>query len=200
MDDEEEEFDYSWIKNYKETEEAYNLFYKSEVNNVELFFYYINEENHKERIHKERIHKERIHKARIHKAQIHKERIELIEKTDENGYLRKVIKKEHLLNKIEKMEKYQLIAAYKYTILAEPEDIVNELFTSEKNHFTQIKLDDGDIVFEKTIGFFQDLNALYLIFKQTKNTKTNKKTKKKDNRLLETTNIKTRKNKLKNII
>ena len=185
MDDEEEEFDYSWIKNYKETEEAYNLFYKSEVNNVELFFYYINEENDKERIHKERIHKERI---------------ELIEKTDENGYLRKVIKKEHLLNKIEKMEKYQLIAAYKYTILAEPEDIVNELFTSEKNHFTQIKLDDGDIVFEKTIGFFQDLNALYLIFKKTKNTKKKKKTKKKDNRLLETTNIKTRKNKLKNII
>jgi hypothetical protein len=46
MDDAiEEEFDDRWITHYKESETEYNLFYKSEVNNVDLFFYYINEEN-----------------------------------------------------------------------------------------------------------------------------------------------------------
>ena len=198
MDDEVEELDYCWITHYKETEAEYDLFYKSEVNKVNLFFYYINEQNEH-------------HK--IKKAQI-----DLIEETDENGYLRKVIHKETLLNKIEEKENYQLIAAYKYNILTEPEDIVNEVFTSEKNYFTQIKLDDADIVFfektivfEKTIGFFQDLNALYLILKKINkpNNKPMKTTKKNMQEQL-SQNKKTRKknyqnnnalkNKLKNII
>ena len=42
---EEEEFDTSWIDNFKKDNEKYSDFYTEEVTNITLFFIYINNKN-----------------------------------------------------------------------------------------------------------------------------------------------------------
>ena len=76
-----------------------------------------------------------------------------------NFYPSKLIKK-----------KYKLTAAFKYNNIIEEEDVLND--NEEEVYLTPINLDE-EIIFEKTIEFFQDLNALYMIFtEQQKNNST----------------------------
>jgi hypothetical protein len=66
-------------------------------------------------------------------------------------------------------KKYKLTAAYKYNNIIEEEDVLND--NDEETNLTPINLEE-EIIFEKTIEFFQDLNALYMIFMEVKNNTT----------------------------
>ena len=58
-------------------------------------------------------------------------------------------------------KKYKLISAFKYNNIIEEEDVLND--DNDEVNLTPINLEE-EIIFEKTIEFFQDLNALYMIF------------------------------------
>jgi hypothetical protein len=157
MEEEEDstDFEEDWIKKYKETEEAYNIFYKSEINKVKIIFIYVDENNEVEYINKEVVECEGIDGCEgIDKNIIQK---------------RKGIKNKKIKNIIENNKKeYQLTAVYKYNILYNPEDIIEEN-NDDEQFFTEVNLADGkDILFEKTIGFFQNLNTIYIIYKKNK--------------------------------
>lgn len=128
--------DYEWIKNYKDNEKEYNIFYKSEVLTIEVNYIFINKNNE-------------IIKRKRKKVKYNKEAREI---TD--FYPSKLIKK-----------KYKLTAAFKYNNIIEEEDVLND--NEEEVYLTPINLDE-EIIFEKTIEFFQDLNALYMIFTELK--------------------------------
>ena len=135
--------DYEWIKNYKDNEKEYNIFYKSEVLTIEVNYIFINKNNE-------------IIKRKRKKVKYNKEAREI---TD--FYPSKLIKK-----------KYKLTAVFKYNNIIEEEDVLND--NEEEIYLTPINLDE-EIIFEKTIEFFQDLNALYMIFtEQQKNNSTKK--------------------------
>jgi hypothetical protein len=173
----EEAFEEEWIKKYKETEEEYNIFYKSAILEIKIIFIYVDENNEIENINKDVVEAEDI----INEAEDNIYEAEDIIIEDTINEIRKGIRNERMQKIIETSKKaYRLSAVYKYNNLCEPEDIISEK-KADNNYFTEIQLADGkDIRFEKTIGFFQDLNTVYIIYK--KNVKNNI-TKKRKNKM-----------------
>ena len=169
-DDEEEimiENNDEWINKYREMEKEYNIFYKSEVSSIELIFYYINNNNEIEKIRKERIE---------------------LKAADPNT--KKILQKETIIQLIKEKEnynnkKYILNGLLKYNIDIEAIDAIdaNEIDVIETNNetsnnfFTTVfysPYPEEDIIFEKTIDFFQDLNALYIFLKEEEECKKKK--------------------------
>lgn len=53
IEDTDIELDNSWIETFEESEKAFASFYKEDVENVKLYFFYINRENELENIHED---------------------------------------------------------------------------------------------------------------------------------------------------
>lgn len=152
--------DIHWITDYKTCEANYNIFYKSDVITIKLIFYYMLRSGNNKITYKRE-----------------EEEIKLNDKIDEVGYLKKIIPYETLHALIEEKsiknnEKYKLKAMYKYNFLIETEQIIDNTDITNDNikndiYFSKVIWNNSkkkDIVFEKTIGFFQELNALYIIY------------------------------------
>ena len=141
-----EALDYEWIKNYKDNEKEYNIFYKSEVLSIEVNYIFINKNNEMIKREKRRV------------------------KYDKEG-AREII--DFYPSKLIK-QKYKLTAAFKYNNIIEEEDVLND--NEEEVYLIPINLEDKneEIIFEKTIDFFQDLNALYMIFMEQQKNNTTK--------------------------
>lgn len=98
----------------------------------------------------------------------------------ENG----VLTKERLLHLIKNNRildgfKYRLISLLKYNIDVSSEEIEKFIYLpSESKKYLKDEKYLYDIQFNKTIKFFQDVNALYFIFKQIDNVNRNSLTKK----------------------
>jgi len=144
------EIDNTWVTDYKKTEENYNVFYNEKVNTIKMFFMYINTD-----------------KTVVNARQ------EILT-LNNDSILRKeqlihIIKNNQILNNI----KYKLFSIVRYNIDLQPDEINKFLSVSNKdtdktyiNRFFIDKKNIDDIYFTDTITIFQDLNSLYIIFKE----------------------------------
>jgi hypothetical protein len=145
FDKNEENLDDSWIKDFEYSDKPYNEFYKDNIFSININIFYINKDNNVEKV------------------------------TEESFLLQNpnIISREEIIGIIKKNTKmngnnYSLLSISKYNITLNPEDIHVFLKTNNFDYyndifFTSLKNIDN-IVFDKTITIFQDLNALFIIF------------------------------------
>ena len=162
------EIDNSWVEAYKLQEEKYNEFYNEKVSTIKVFFLYINTEN-----------------TVVH---LTKEMVTLnANSTLPREQLITLIKENQISNNI----KYKLFSLVRYNINLQPEEI-NAFVEGSANVYGPANVHGSanvhgttnvqgapymnkflipenyiqDIYFTDTISIFQDLNCLYLIFKE----------------------------------
>lgn len=154
-DDEEVKLSDGLLKMYKNHKSYFNNLTNRDVESVKVRFFYVNLNNEIE--------------TKI------RDEIKL-----ENG----VLKKERLLYLIKNNRsldgyKYRLVSLLKYNIDVTSEQIEKFIhLPSESDKYLKDEKYLYDICFNKTIHFFQDINALYFIFKQVDNVNRNSLTKK----------------------
>ena len=148
--EEEEYLDSSWIDEFKKDNEKYSDFYTEDVTTITLFFIYIDHKNNVENLSRDLL---------------------ILDKknTIVRDQLIQIIKQNQIQNKNHN-NKYKLISLFKYNIDIEPEEIYKFINNKDdssynKRFFIQEKY-LNDIIYKKTINIFQDLNSLFLIFKE----------------------------------
>ena len=149
--------DDEWINKYKKEEAKYDFLYKKEVSSINIFFIYVNANNEIEN-------------------KIKKEKYIIINKSINKKILKEIIKQHEKYDN----DIYTLNSILKYNITLNPdeiEDFINN--ENENDYINNINADadtnGDDILFENTIDFFKDLNAIYIIY--TKLAQTSKKIK-----------------------
>jgi len=149
--DDTETIDESWVNQFKEEEEAYDDFYKEKVDNITLFFLYVNKEKELESISKEPYLLEE-EEGLITKDQL----VSLIKKRQEKHF-----------NDNNNTKKYKLISLYRYNPCLDSEDVNSFIERNDddnNNNFFFPERYLNDIVFNDTITIFQDLNSLFFIY------------------------------------
>ena len=172
-DDDIDSIDESWVNEFKEEEEEYNDFYKEKVDNITLFFLYVNKEKELESISKEP------YLLEYENGLITKDQLVTIIKKRQEKHLNATINNNnndnnsnttnHLKNNI---KKYKLISLYRYNPCLDSEDInsfierndYNKLNENENDNFFFPEKYLNDVVFDDTITIFQDLNSLFFIY------------------------------------
>jgi len=144
---EDEDIDTLWIDNFKKDNEKYSDFYTEEVTNITLFFIYINNKNEIENLSRDLLILDR--KNIVARDQL----IQLIKQ-----------------NQIHNNIKYKLFSLLKYNIDIEPEEIYNVINNTDESSFNKRFFIQekylNNIIYKNTINIFQDLNSLFLIFKE----------------------------------
>ena len=147
------ELDTSWITNFENLENEYNLFYKAKVTEISMFSIYINRDNEVIKIKKDKINN-------------------LTNNTINKNNLIYFIKKNNLYNNI----KYKLISILKFNIDIDALNINNFLKsqTPPETQETQENIINtpylsvikniNDIRFNNTINIFQDINSIFFIY------------------------------------
>lgn len=169
-EDDIESIDESWVNEFKEEENEYNDFYKEKVDNITLFFLYVNKEKELESISKEP------YLLEDENGLITKDQLVTIIKKRQEKHLNDTINNNnnsntnnHLKNNI---KKYKLISLYRYNPCLNSED-VNSFIERNDNNNNNLNENDNfffpekylnDIVFDDTITIFQDLNSLFFIY------------------------------------
>ena len=153
-----EDLDSSWIDEFKKDNEKYSDFYTEDVTTITLFFIYIDHKNNVENLSRDLL---------------------ILDKknTIVRDQLIQIIKQNQNQNKNHMYNKYKLISLFKYNIDIEPEEIYKFIDNKDdssynKRFFIQEKY-LNDIIYKKTINIFQDLNSLFLIFKEVNTPITN---------------------------
>ena len=134
------ELDCDWTQD--KAEQAFDDFYKEPVQNLQIYYYYVNRE------------KELFH--------IKKDSLII-----NNG----VLEKDHLIYLIGKNRnynnsKFQPLSLLKYNITINPEDINFFLKDNDFNQFLSVEKNIDSIKWQDTITLFQDLNALIIIYSE----------------------------------
>jgi hypothetical protein len=147
----EDEIDNNWVDAYKNAEANYNEFYNEPITTVKVFFLYVNTE-----------------KTVVNIKQ------EYIPLTVAN-----LLPREQLITLIKEKQltspqiKYKLFSLLRYNISLQPEEISDFLASTDNSAYIERFLIKEsyvkDIYFTDTINIFQDLNALYIIFKAVEN-------------------------------
>ncbi len=134
-----------WITEIEKKEEEYSEFYRNSVEEIKVFFFFVNTENIIDKITEEII------------------------TLDSPG----ILKKEQILQLIKtnteyKDIKYNLDSILKYNISIEPTEIKN-FITSDDNPNYLMRLETiDDVYFSKTISLLYDLNSLFIIYRENK--------------------------------
>lgn len=141
-----EDIDYSWLENKMNDlnkYDEYSNFYKKDVENIELFFVYVNSANEIELVNK------------IDYLLTNKKKIPI------NNII-KIIKE----NEFKNNKKYKLKHIIKYNLTIDPEDIIHMLETDNKEgtNFISSESYNNDIYFSDSISILEDINSLYIIF------------------------------------
>ncbi len=174
------DLDNSWVNDYKDIEKNYNDFYNEKVNVIKVFFIFINNEKTVVNI------KQEIHPLNVPSKVTREQLITLI-------------KEKQYTNNI----KYKLFSIVRYNIDLRPDEINKFVSVSDpvsvsvsdpvsendpvsvsdplsvsntcyNSRFLTVEEKMNDIFFTDTISIFQDLNSLYIIFKEDDNLKINK--------------------------
>ena len=164
-----------WIENYIKKEEVFDKFYKEKLDNINVFFMFIDKQKNIIKLLKDKL-------------------------SIENNLL----KKDEILNIIKEKknllkQNFKLIQILKYNFNIDNMNINNFLNDKIELNYLNILHEINDIYLEDTIPLFKDLNSLYFIFheKSLHNTKKiflkQKKRKKRKKR-------KTKKNEMKELI
>ena len=145
MNEKNEVLDENWIIEFEKTDKIFQDFYLDDIYYTDVHFVYINTNNDIEKIKEEQF---------LLSTPNHISRGEIIGLLKRNA---------NLNNK-----KYSILSILKCNINIKPEEIKNFLRTTNlteylENFLKPVKNFD-DIIFEKTINMFQDLNDLLFIF------------------------------------
>ena len=145
------DIDETWINEFKKNEEVYNDFYKDKVEQIKLFYLYVSSSNIVEFIKKDSI------------------------LLDADSILKKnKIITLILQNKFYNNIKYKLLSLIRFNINIEPEEINDFIYKENTQHYLKFITSEkylNDIKYSDTIHIFQDLNCLYFIFYEEKQTK-----------------------------
>jgi len=140
--------DASWIHEFEENDQKYNIFYSDDIYYVKLHCVYLDKLSNIEKVKEEKVFMEKPN---------YLSREEILG----------ILKKHYFQNNV----KYSVMAILRYNIDIEPLDVkyfLNEKENSNGAHhnytfLTPIKNIDA-ITFKKTITMFQDLNNIFIIF------------------------------------
>ena len=145
MNEKDEILNEDWINEFEKTDKLFRDFYLDDIYYTEIHFIYINNSNNIEKIKEENF---------LLQTPNYISRKEIIE----------LLKSNKKIND----KKYSLLDILKCNITLKPEEIKNFLKSSNTNdyldNFLQPIKNLDNIIFEKTINMFQDLNDLLFIF------------------------------------
>ena len=136
------ELNCDWTDDFDKEEHFFNEFYKENVQNLQMFCYYVNKDKELFHIKKDIL-------------------------TIDNG----VLKKGDLIyqlrkNRIYNNKNFQLLSILKYNINIEPVDIQFFLNDTENDQFLNTEKYIDDIKWDDTITLFQDLNSIIFIYNE----------------------------------
>ena len=138
------ELDPTWINEFEAQEKDYNSYYKEDLSFICINYVYVNNKNEIINISKEKY---------LFKKPGILSRDELVG----------IIKHNTIHNSV----KYSLLSLLKYNIDFEPINLKNFLRSKDKNignNYLQSVTNIDNIVFEKSISLFHDINNLFIIF------------------------------------
>ena len=148
MDNSELDIDNTWVDSYKTAEEDYNVFYNEKVSTIKVVNLYIDTENNVVNVTND-----------------------VLKLSSES-----MIPREQLLamiksNKIaNSSSKYKLFSLVRYNINILPAEVEDFITNSNPEVYNQrfltVENYIRDIYYSDTISIFQDINALYMIFKE----------------------------------
>jgi len=158
------DMDDDWINKINEEDNLYNDFYYEKNRNIWIYYLYVNLNNEIGHVKKDN--------HILDDTKVSKEKLLFL--------LR--------INSIFKNSKHSLLSIHKYNIDLKPDNVLEYL--KEPQYFSFMdKTNIKDLIWKDSISLFQDLNCLYVIYKERKSTtpctkkmckirKRNKKTKK----------------------
>ena len=149
-----EEIDTEWISDFEKTDKKYETFYKDTVQNINLFFMYVDRNNNL--------------------FYIKKEKIKLQEGVLNKDLLIQILKENMEYNK----KKYRPISLLKYNITIDPVNIDKFIETPGDYEYLEPQNSLQDLKWENTIKTLSDLNSLHVIFFETWKGKSKSNTKK----------------------
>jgi hypothetical protein len=136
--------DTTWIDEFEKEEKDYLNYYNENITYLNICYIYVNIDSE-------------IYKIKEEKITLSKENC--LQKNELIG----LIKNNIILNG----SKYSLLLLLKYNILLVPTELKtflkNKNLTNSNNYLTSI-VNIEDIVFEKTITMFHDINSLFIVF------------------------------------
>jgi hypothetical protein len=149
--------DDGWINDFENTDKLYQDFYKDDLYYINLRVIYVNRENE-------------IDKIKHESFLLSNKNI-----ISENEIL-EMLKKHSIDNE----RKYSLLSILRYNMILEPDDVKKYLLNKENQNYLSVIKNIDDIIFQKSITMFHDLNDIILIFyeKSTEIVKSNNTTKK----------------------
>ena len=151
MDNNEEDIeiiDTKWIDDFEKEESEYLSYYNENISYLKVFYIYINTESE-------------IHKIKEEKINL------LVENCITKNELIGLIKNNVVLDNI----KYSLLLLLKYNVLLKPNELkyflkTNNTTSNITNNYLTSVVNIENILFEKTITMFHDINSLFIIFYQ----------------------------------
>lgn len=145
MDEKNEILDEEWINDFEKTDKLFQDFYLDDIYYTEIHYIYINTKNEIEKIKEENF---------LLKTPNFISREEII----------RLLKRNININNKE----YSILSILKCNVTIKPEEIKGFLLSSNSidyiDNFLKPVKNFDDIIFEKTINMFQDLNDLLFIF------------------------------------
>jgi len=153
----EEKLDESWIIDFEKIDDVYSKYYKSDIYFIKISYLYVDKENELFKIKEEVFFMQNPNIV---------SREELIS----------IIKKSSVLNN----KRFSLLSLLKYNINIDPQNIKNFLIYSnnfvsnyEEDKYITILKNIDEIVFDKTINMYHDLNNIIIIYYEKNNEKQN---------------------------
>lgn len=142
-----ENLDTSWIDEFNLLDSEYKNYYREDLTFLKIHCLYLNLQNEIEKLTEEKI---------LLKTPNLLSKLELLS----------LIKKYSFSNNL----KYSLMSILKYNIDLEPSNLKKFLKNNNSTNYLLVNKNIDDIVFEKSISLFHDLNDILFIFYQKPNT------------------------------
>ena len=147
------DLDISWINEFEKVDKDYASFYLEDINYIKATILYINNSNEIEKIKEEKIFMKKPNNI---------SREEII------GILKR--------NNVKDDKTFTIMTMLKYNLDLEPTDVRNFLLNNKNDSdYLSVVKDVDEIVWNRTISMFQDLNNLLIIFYENEKIKTQQK-------------------------
>ena len=137
----ENDFDADWINEFEKVDKDYASFYLEDLSYVKITIIYINNNNELEKIKEEKL---------LLRKPNNISREEII------GILKR--------NNVKDNKTFTIMTMLKYNFDLEPTEVRNFLLNNDCPDYLSVVKDVDEIVWNRTISMFQDLNNLFIIF------------------------------------
>ena len=140
-ENDENDFDADWINEFEKVDKDYASFYLEDLSYVKITIIYINNNNELEKIKEEKL---------LLRKPNNISREEII------GILKR--------NNVKDNKTFTIMTMLKYNFDLEPTEVRNFLLNNDCPDYLSVVKDVDEIVWNRTISMFQDLNNLFIIF------------------------------------